>query len=200
MIPTSGNEPHEHGNANYIAIAQDDNTGKFLVLWVELNKEENSEYVYSYFFNIVDSHSGEMSNRFYTRAETAEYLPQEIKSSIIPLVKRMSVNLVNRIQPKIIKREAVEFLTQKGMERYDEISKLLQNEMGYKLVWQGKNSEGKAAWKFQKDGIETDMTEDTISEYYIPKALSYLYDVEKHKIIDKERVKVFCENLKKINK
>ena len=82
------------------------------------------------------------------------------------------------------------------MERYDIISKLLQDEMGYKLVWQGKNSEGKQSWKFEKDGHQTEMNEDTISEYYIPKASNWLKDIEGHKRIDEERSKVFFENMR----
>jgi len=49
-------------------------------------------------------------------------------------------------------------------------SKLLQDEMGYELVWESKNSEGKQEWKFKKGDVETEMNEDTISEYYIPSA------------------------------
>jgi hypothetical protein len=195
MTPTEGNEPHENGNANYIAIAQDDETDEFLVLWVELHKEDNNEHTYSYFFNLVDN-EGNFSDRFYTREETDKYLPQEIKSSIIPLVKSMTTNLVNRIQPNIINRNAIEFLTLKGMERYDIISKLLQDEMGYKLIWQGKNPEGKQSWKFQKDGIETEMNEDTISEYYIPKPSTWLYDKEGHKRQFESMREVFFENMR----
>ena len=164
MIPTEGNEPHEHGDANYIVVAQDDETEEFLVLWVELHGEDDG-YTYSYFFNIMDN-NGKIGNRFYTRAETAKYLPMEIKSTIIPLVKKMTINLVNRIQPNIINRKATEFLTQKGMERYDEISKLLQDELGYTLIEQGKNEEGKESWKFQKNGVETELNEDTIGFFY----------------------------------
>jgi len=80
------------------------------------------------------------------------------------------------------------------MERYDKISKLLQDEMGYKLVWQGKNSEGKQSWKFEKDGIQTDMNEDTISEYYIPKPSSWLKDIEGHKKFNESLKLVWAEH------
>lgn len=165
MIPTVGNESHENGNANYIVIAQDNETNNFLLLIVEL-QPENDEYIYSYCFQVFNNKSEKITNRLYTRAETAKYLPQEIKPTIIPLVKTMTTNIVNRIQPNIINRNAVEFLTQKGMERYDIISKLLQDELGYILIKQGKNYEGKQEWKFKKDGIETEMNEDTIEEKY----------------------------------
>jgi hypothetical protein len=159
-----------------------------LVLWVELHEEDNGEHTYSYFFNLADN-EGNFSDRFYTRAETAKYLPQEIKSSIIPMVKTMTINLIDRIQPNIINRNAVEFLTQKGMERYDIISKLLQDEMGYELFWQGKNSEGKQEWKFKKDGIVTEMNEETISEYYIPSADKWVESMKKAHIKLRESVK-----------
>ena len=105
------------------------------------------------------------------------------------MVKTMTTNIVNRIQPNIINRNAVEFLTQKGMERYDIISKLLQDEMGYELVWQGKNSEGKQEWKFKKDGVETEMNEDTISEYYIPSADKWKESMKKAHIKMIESIK-----------
>lgn len=164
MIPVD-NEPHEHGELNYIAIAQDDKTNDFLLLWVELHKEDDG-FTYSYFFNVMDENGNQKTKRLYNRGETANYLPQDIKSRIIPLVKQMTINLVNRINPNIINRKAVEFLTQKAMKRYDEISQLLQDELGYTLIKQGKNEEGKQAWKFQKNGKEHELNEDTIGFFY----------------------------------
>lgn len=52
------------------------------------------------------------------------------------------------------------------MERYDIISKLIQDELGYTLIEQGKNSEGKESWKFQKNDVETELNEDTIGFFY----------------------------------
>jgi hypothetical protein len=52
------------------------------------------------------------------------------------------------------------------MKRYDKISKLLQDELGYTLIEQGKNEEGKESWKFKRDGVETELNEDTIGFFY----------------------------------
>ena len=49
---------------------------------------------------------------------------------------------------------------------YNEISELLQKELGYVLIWRGKNDEGKDMWKFRKNNIDTELTEDTISHFY----------------------------------
>jgi hypothetical protein len=48
MTPNK-NKPHENNDNNYIVIAQDDKTNDFLLLIVELHKE-NSEHIFSYFF------------------------------------------------------------------------------------------------------------------------------------------------------
>ena len=127
----------------------------------------------------------------YTRGETAKYLPMEIKSTVIPLVKQMTINLVNRIKPNIIRREATEFLTQNGMKRYDEISKLLQDELGYTLIEQGKNAEGKQLWKFKNGGVERELNEDNILAVY------QFESSDTGKTLKKAE-KVFCENLKSV--
>jgi hypothetical protein len=190
MTSTTGNEPHENGNANYFVIAQDNESNDFLLLIVEL-EPENNEFIYSYSFQVLNQNAEIVTNRMYTRGETAKYLPMEIKSTVIPLVKQMTINLVNRIKPNIIRREATEFLTQNGMKRYDEISKLLQDELGYTLIEQGKNAEGKQLWKFKKGGVERELNEDNILAVY------QFESSDTGKTLKKAE-KVFCENLKSV--
>ena len=189
MIPTNNTNQHENNESNFITIAQDDKTKDFLLLAVELH-EENDVFIYSYFFQVVTENGDRKTNRLYTRDETNQYLPQEIKKTIIPLVKQITINLVNRIKPKKIKRTAMEYLNEKGMVRYNEISSLLQNELGYKLIKQGKDEQGKESWLFMRNGVETNLTEDSIEEHYafnssnLGKSLSKANDL-------------FAENLKK---
>lgn len=85
------------------------------------------------------------------------------------------------------------------MKRYDEITKLLQDEMGYELIWRGKNEQNKEAWKFKKDGFETEMNEDNISDYYIPKATKWIFDIEGHKTSFKH-LKTVWEEHRRIDK
>src|ERR1017187_2741655 len=160
MIPTNNTNQHENNESNFITIAQDDKTKDFLLLAVELH-EENDVFIYSYFFQVVTENGDRKTNRLYTRDETNQYLPQEIKKTIIPLVKQITINLVNRIKPKKIKRTAMEYLNEKGMVRYNEISSLLQNELGYKLIKQGKDEQGKESWLFMRNGVETNLTEES---------------------------------------
>jgi hypothetical protein len=164
MVPIN-NEFHEHGDANYITIAQDDTTNNFLMLFVELHKEGNYQ-IYSYYFQVFNENGEALTKRLYTREDTSKYLPQEIKGTIIPLVKEITINLINRIKPLIIKRTAMEDLNEKGMVRYNEISNLLQNELGYKLVWQGKDYDNKESWKFVRDGVEQELNESNIEKEY----------------------------------
>lgn|ERR1035437_952854 len=198
MISTNNTEFHENGDTNYIAIAQDDNTKDFFVLWVELHKDDN-EYIYSYFFNVMNQSNDKIPPRLYTRNEVAKYLPSDIKQTIIPLVREMTVNLVNRVKPNIITRNTVEFLTQKSMKRYDEISQLLQNELGYDLIWQGKNDEGKQAWKFQKKGNEHELNEDNINHFYSVESSRVKKILEEANISLFERIKKHGINLRKEN-
>lgn len=76
------------------------------------------------------------------------------------------------------------------MKRYDEISQLLQGELGYTLIWQSKTEEGKQSWKFQKNGVESNLNEDTIENFYT-------FNEERYtKILEKANIKLF-ENIKK---
>ena len=65
------------------------------------------------------------------------------------------------------------------MDRYDIISKLLQDELGYKLIHQGKDDENKHIWTFIKDNKTINMDENTISSYYIPSAKQHRESLER---------------------
>jgi hypothetical protein len=164
MIPTVNN-PHENGNNNYVVVAQDNITNDFLLLIVELYEEKN-EHTFSYFLQVFNENGEPITGRLYKRDDSFNYLPNEIKPSILPIVKKMTTQLVNRINPKIINRVSMEILNNNTIKRFDEITNLLQNELGYILIWEGKDDEGKSVWKFQKNGNINHLTEETLEYFY----------------------------------
>ena len=164
MIPSHRDGYHELGETNYVVIAQDDITYDKLVLFTELHKE-NNYYIYSYFFDVFDKNGNKKTRRIYTRDKTSKYLPKEIKPNIIPLVLKMTKSLINRIKPDIIQRETSEYIPKEYMDRYDIISKLLQDDLGYKLINHDVGDNGHR-WIFSKDGKNIDMDENSILEYY----------------------------------
>ena len=172
MVPTYRDDYYEIGETNYMVIAQDDVTDDKLVLFAELH-EENNYHTYSYFFVVFDRMVVNKTSRIYTRDRAAKYLPKEIKPTVIPTVLRMTKSLVNRIKPNVIKRQTIEPLTDEGMVRYEIISKMLQNELGYELINQGRDDENNHIWTFMKDGKTINMDENTISSYYIPSATKH---------------------------
>ena len=164
MIPNT-NPSHENDNVNYTVIAQDDTSNDFLLLIVELH-EENDEHIFSYFFQVFSEQGEPVTKRLYKREDVFNYLPEQIKPSILPLVKKMLIQLVNRINPNIINRTSMELLNDKTMKRFNEISDLLQNELNYELIWSGKDDEGKNVWRFKKNDMNSDLTEETIENFY----------------------------------
>ena len=135
------------------------------MLIVELHKE-NSEHIFSYFLQVFDENGNPITGRLYKREDSLEYLPHELKTSIFPMVKEMTIQLVNRIKPIIINRTSMEFLNDKTMKRFNEITDLLQNELNYELIWSGKDDEGKHSWTFKKNDTNTNLTEETIEIFY----------------------------------
>jgi hypothetical protein len=164
MIPVS-NEPHQNGENDYVVIAQDDKTNDFLLLFVELHNE-NDEHIFSYFLQVFNEEGIPLTKRLYKRYDAYEYLPAGLKPSIIPLVKKMTINLVNRVKPKIIKRVSVEKLNNKTMKRYDEITKLFQDILGYELTYKGEDDEGNDVWKFQNGDSKLEFDKKTLEEHY----------------------------------
>ena len=49
------------------------------------------------------------------------------------------------------------------MNKSEILANLLQKELGYELMTQGIN-----VWVFRKNGVEIEMNEDNIGDYYIP--------------------------------
>jgi hypothetical protein len=74
------------------------------------------------------------------------------------------------------------------MGRYEEISMLLQNELGYKLLWQGTDSYGQQAWKFIKNGITHDLNEKTIYTFFT-------FENTRYKEVLKNAENILTENI-----
>jgi hypothetical protein len=52
------------------------------------------------------------------------------------------------------------------MKRYDEISKLFEDELDYTLVWRGKDDIGNDNWVYQKGDEKLEFNEKTLEEHY----------------------------------
>jgi GTP-dependent phosphoenolpyruvate carboxykinase len=59
------------------------------------------------------------------------------------------------------------------MKRYDIISQLLQDELGYKLLSHNMDKENKHRWTFVKDNKNIDLDENTILNHYIKRPSYY---------------------------
>ena len=164
MVPTHRDDYYEIGETNYMVIAQDDITDDKLVLFTELHKT-GDYYVYSYFFDVFDRKGNKKTSRIYTRDKAAKYLPKELKPTITPSVLKMTKSLINRIKPDIIQRETAEYIPEEHMDRYDIISKLLQDDLGYKLIDHKVDADGHR-WIFSKNGENIDLDENTILDHF----------------------------------
>jgi hypothetical protein len=164
MVPSHRDDYYEIGETNYMVIAQDDVTDDKLVLFTELHKT-GDYYVYSYFFDVFDRKGNKKTRRMYTRDKAAKYLPKEIKPTITLSVLKMTKSLINRIKPDIIQRETAEYISEEHMDRYDIISKLLQDDLGYKLIDHKVDADGHR-WIFSKNGENIDLDENTILDHF----------------------------------
>ena len=59
------------------------------------------------------------------------------------------------------------------MNKTEVLSILLQKELGYELITQGVNDVGINVWVFRKNGVEIEMNEDNIGDYYIPSSAQH---------------------------
>lgn len=180
MIPNK-NKTHNNVDNNYIVVAQDDLTNDLLLLFVELHKEKYG-HIYSYFLQVFNEHGEPITKRLYRRDEALNYLPDEVKPLILPLVMEMTTELVNRIKPEIINRTSMEILNDNTLKRFNEITNLLQNELNYQLIWFNKDNEGKNVWRFKRGEDNVDLTEETIENFYIfnsDRLKNILFDAEK---------------------
>lgn len=71
-----------------------------------------------------------------------------------------------------------------------ELSKLFQTELGYTLIWEGEDEEGKQTWVFEREGLKMGFNENTISE-------KYDFETSDFGKMARKADKMFRENLKK---
>jgi len=82
----------------------------------------------------------------------------------MPLVNKMTSNLITRINPKSIEMQTAEKLSGDSLKRYEKIVEMLTNELGYvKINDYEKN--GIHYWVFNRDGKEEVFNEETILTY-----------------------------------
>ena len=131
------------------AIAIDDNNDMYhyLVLFSALTPTVNKlHYHYSYGFTVHNKDWYVTTGPLYNRGDAAKYLPLDLYGKIIPLVLDMTKNLIKRINPPRIIRETMEALEGNSLKRYDKITDLLINELGYRMEKEGVTPEGKNYW------------------------------------------------------
>lgn len=173
MILTNYTDFAKEQYYDYIVIAKDEqnNDNHFLALVVKLQPYDMDRlelgYEFIYGFDIYDINSNKVGKTLYTKTESSKFLPLNSKGKIIPYVIEMMKDLVNRIKPNIIYREAMESNIDKDNPRYQKITQILINELGYKLVHEGKNQYGNQSWKFIKEGNNLELNEQTIDEFYL---------------------------------
>lgn len=150
---------------NAIVIAVDDNNDfeHYLVLTVNLIPDTNKiKYILSYGFSLYNVKTEKVGHYLYNRNEVAKYLPTDLKGRISPIVINMLENLVNRIKPPIIHMTTEEILSGGSLKRYDNITDLLINKLGYILQDSGVNAFGKNYWVL----IDRNQKEITVDDSY----------------------------------
>jgi len=123
----------ENGEHNYTIIAIDDENEDeyYLVLNVNLLKINDIRNELSFGIYVVSKDLKKTSKYFYTREEVSKYLPNELRGKVMPLVNKMSSNLITRINPKSIEMQTAEKLSGDSLKRYEKIVEMLTNELGY---------------------------------------------------------------------
>ena len=166
MVPNIEPPFTQFPNANAIIVAKDKSNDyeTYLILSVTLDCD-NDVCDYSYGFSLHDKDFNKVKPYMYLKSEVDKYLPLELKGEIRQLIHDMTKNLIKRLQPKIIKREAMEKLNNDSLKRYNEITNLLINELGYELLKSGIN-DGINYWVFKKlNGEEISLNERNINTF-----------------------------------
>lgn len=148
-----------------IATNNDNPTEHYLVLSVNLEKKGNIIYEYNYGFYTLGKDEITTSELMYTRNDVSKYLPPTLKGQIIPLVIEMTRDLITRNNPKQITRQTMERLEDDSLKRYEKITKLLTNELGY-IQKRHTQHNGLHEWLFIKnDDSEMRLNEEQLLNY-----------------------------------
>ncbi len=153
-------------NIMLIATDNENDIEHYLILSVNLEKQTNSIYEYSYAFYTLGKDQITTGKFMYTKGEVSKYLPSQLKGKIIPLIIEMTRDLILRINPKQVTRQTMEKLNSENeLLRYKQITDLFINELGYKQKRYTTNN-GHHEWLFVKnDGEEMKLNENELLNY-----------------------------------
>ena len=158
----------ENGEHNYIVIATDNENEDehYLVLNVSLLKLSDVRNELSFGIYVISKDLSKTSKYFYTREEVSEFLPNGLRGKVMPLVNKMSKNLIRRIKPKSIEMQTAERLSGDSLKRYEKIIEMLTNELDYIKI-NDYEKDGIHYWVFNKNNKEEIFDEQTILTYEI---------------------------------
>lgn len=182
---------YDERNNHYLAIIAIDTESneRYLVLSVNLTTTTNpSIYEYSYGFSVHDPQLQIVGPYLYGRSEVNKYIPVNLRGNVMPIILQMTEKLVNKIRPNIIQRKTVEALSGDSLKRYDKITSLLVDTLGYKVKNEWVDMEGKTHW----DMIRRDSTEISVDENYVlTENENYLVELEKtmREVLSPENIK-----------
>jgi hypothetical protein len=135
-------------------IGIDDITDDKLYLFVSFVKFQTvSDYSYS--FMVLDKNNKPITGYMTERNEVKQYMPEEIKNKkqIFPIIKDMTRELMDAELPQNIYRKTVEPVDGDSLKRYEEITNIMVNEYGYKLIEHKTNKWGETSWKLTRETV-----------------------------------------------
>lgn len=157
----------DHGDQLSTLISKDNETGNKLYLFVGFKKIDGLMN-YSYSFMLVNKDDKPITGFITNRKVTKQYLPNEIKNKrlILPIIEDMTRKLLDKQLPDIIVRETSEPIENDSLIRYEQITNIMVNEYGYKLIEKTKNPFGGTKWVLSRKEI-TDNNKQLNENYVI---------------------------------
>jgi len=153
-------------------ISKDNENNDKLYVFVGFRDfKDMSEYSYS--FMLMDSQDKPKTSYMTERDEVSKFIPNDIKNKkqIFPIIKNMTRELLDSYLPQNISRRTVEPVDGDSLKRYEEITNIMINEYGYKLVDKTVDEFNYTRWKLTRNEI-TDNNKDMKESYEIIHCLS----------------------------
>ena len=147
-------------------IAKDNQNGNKLYLFVGLVPRNGGYSDYTYSFMLTDSDNKALTKYMTFRNEVAKYIPNDIKNKkqIFPIIIELTREILRKMTPQEIHRKMVEPLVGDSTIRYDEITKIMVNEFGYKDVTTPELKQ-QNIWKLVKN--ESNDKNSSLDEEYV---------------------------------
>ena len=122
-----------YGNLYGIPVSINEENNDILYLFVGFT--DRIQYMeYSYSFMLFDKNLNPKTDFLVKRDEVKDYLPLTEKSLIFPIIKKMTRKLLTTVLPDKIVRKTIEPINDNHLKRYDEITNIMVDEFGYKLI------------------------------------------------------------------